>query len=207
MKSRTILFATTIFLLQSSAFATPLQDAINNDYSYLDSLFKHLHANPELSMQEFKTSDRLAAELSALGYEVTRNIGKTGLVGILKNGDGPTLLIRADMDGLPVLEKTGLDYASKATQVNLEEMEMPVMHACGHDMHVTSLVGVARRMVELKDQWSGTLMLVGQPAEEAGGGALGMVADDIYGRVFHKSSSASARRLRVWPRRAAETPS
>ncbi|MCJ7592123.1 MAG: M20/M25/M40 family metallo-hydrolase, partial [Woeseiaceae bacterium] len=183
MKLTRIIFATTMLLLQSSAFATPLQDAIKTDYPYLDSLFKHLHANPELSLQEFKTSDRLAAELTALGYDVTRNIGKTGLVGLLKNGDGPTLLIRADMDGLPVLEKTGLDYASKATQVNLEEMDMPVMHACGHDMHVTTLVGVARRMVELKDQWSGTLMLVGQPAEEAGGGAKGMVTDHIYDRV------------------------
>lgn len=183
MKSTRIIFATTMLLLQSSAFATPLQDTIKTDYPYLDSLFKHLHANPELSLQEFKTSDRLAAELTALGYDVTRNIGKTGLVGLLKNGDGPTLLIRADMDGLPVLEKTGLDYASKATQVNLEEMDMPVMHACGHDMHVTTLVGVARRMVELKDQWSGTLMLVGQPAEEAGGGAKGMVTDHIYDRV------------------------
>ena len=169
--------------LHASAFATPLQDAIESDYAYLDELFKYLHANPELSMQEWKTSDRLAEELTALGYEVTRGINKTGLVGTLVNGDGPTLLIRADMDGLPVLEKTGLEYSSNVTQVNLEDMEMPVMHACGHDMHVTSLVGVARRMVELKDQWSGTLLLLGQPAEEALGGAKGMVADGLYERV------------------------
>jgi amidohydrolase len=183
MKSTKVFLALTIFALQASAYATPLEDAIAADYPYLDSLFKYLHANPELSLQEFKTSDRIAQELSGLGYEVTRNIGKTGLVGILRNGDGPTLLIRADMDGLPVEEKTGLPYASKVTQVNLEGMVMPVMHACGHDMHMTTLVGVARRMVELRDQWRGTLMLVGQPAEEAGGGALGMVADDIYGKV------------------------
>lgn len=134
-------------------------------------------------MQEFKTSDRLADELSSLGYDVTRNINSTGLAGVLKNGDGPTLMIRADMDGLPVLEKTGLDYASKVTQVNLEGMAMPVMHACGHDMHVTTLVGVARRMVELKDEWQGTLILLGQPAEERLGGAKGMVADKLYARV------------------------
>ena len=138
----------------TSLSATELQRAIDSDYPYLEGLFKHLHANPELSMQEFETSDRLAAELSGLGYVVTRGINKTGL-----------------------------EYASAARQVNLESIEMPVMHACGHDMHVTSLVGVARRMVELKDQWSGTLMLLGQPAEEALGGAKGMVADGLYERM------------------------
>ena len=162
------------------AHASPLSEAIDADYEYLDALFKHLHANPELSMQEFKTSDRMATEMEALGFEVTRNIGKTGVVGLMRNGDGPTLMIRADMDGLPVGEKTGLDYASNARQVNLDGEEMPVMHACGHDMHMTSLIGTARRMVELKDRWQGTLMLVAQPAEEAIGGALAMVADNIY---------------------------
>jgi hippurate hydrolase len=166
-----------------TANAASLADAIAGDYPYLESLFNHLHSNPELSMQEFKTSDRLAKELEKQGYKVSRGIGKTGLVGTLKNGDGPTLLIRADMDGLPVQEKTGLDYASTKHQVNLEGKDMPVMHACGHDMHVTTLVGVARRMAELKDQWQGTLMLVGQPAEEALGGARAMVADRLYERV------------------------
>jgi hippurate hydrolase len=163
--------------------ASSLSDAVEADYPYLEELFEHFHTHPELSMQEFKTSDRLAKEMSELGYEVTRNIGETGLVGILRNGDGPTLLIRADMDGLPVLEKTGLAISSKARQVNLEGLDMPVMHACGHDMHMAALIGVARRMVELKDQWQGTLMLVGQPAEEAIGGAKAMVADRIYERV------------------------
>jgi amidohydrolase len=170
-------------LTASSVFASPLQDAIESDYPYLDSLFKYFHENPELSLQEFKTSDRLAQELEALGFTVTRNIGKTGLVGTMRNGDGPILLIRADMDGLPVLEKTDLDYASSVRQVNLEGIEMPVMHACGHDMHMTSLVGVARRLVEMKDQWRGTLLLLGQPAEESLGGAKGMVLDNLYERV------------------------
>ncbi|MDH5262241.1 MAG: amidohydrolase [Gammaproteobacteria bacterium] len=183
MRSTKTILVVAALALQAGAYASPLEDAIASDYPYLDGLFKHLHLNPELSLQEFKTSDRMAEEMSALGFEVTRNIGKTGLVGLMRNGRGPTLMIRADMDGLPVQEKSGLDYSSKATQVNLEGMEMPVMHACGHDMHMTTLIGVARRMVELKDEWSGTLMLVAQPAEEAGGGALGMVADDIYGQV------------------------
>lgn len=163
--------------------ASELEEAVNSDYAYLDQLFKHFHANPELSMQEFETSDRIAKELASLGFAITRNIAETGLVGIMKNGDGPTLMIRADMDGLPVLEKTGLDYASSARQVNLEGVDMPVMHACGHDMHMTSLIGVARRMVELKDQWQGTLMLLAQPAEEALGGARRMVNDRLYERV------------------------
>lgn len=166
----------------SQAAANALQADVAADYSYLKSLFETLHANPELSLQEFETAKRLAAELKPLGFEVTTGVGKTGVVAILHNGPGPTLLIRADMDALPVQEKTGLPYASNRTQVNLEGIEMPVMHACGHDMHVTSLVGVARRMVDRKSQWQGTLMLVGQPAEEDYGGARGMVADGLYER-------------------------
>lgn len=183
MKVFHVVLALLTIVVTTNASATPLQDAVEADYEYLDALFKHFHSNPELSMQEFNTSDRIASELSSLGYEVTRNIGKTGLVGIMKNGDGPMLMIRADMDGLPVLEKTGLPYASKARQTNLEDINMPVMHACGHDMHITTLIGVARRMVELKDQWRGTLILLGQPAEEALGGALAMVADGVYKRI------------------------
>ncbi|AKC87078.1 peptidase M20 [Pseudoxanthomonas suwonensis] len=175
--------AAVLLLCCSPARASSLGDAVAADYPYLDALFRHLHANPELSMQETGTSDRLARELEQLGYSVTRGIGNTGLVGTLRNGDGPVLMIRADMDALPVEEKTALPYRSTKRQVNLEGVEMPVMHACGHDMHVTTLVGVARRMAALKDQWRGTLLLVGQPAEEAGGGAKAMVADGLYARV------------------------
>jgi amidohydrolase len=160
-----------------------LEDAIAADYPYLECLFRHFHAHPELSLQEYETSARLADELSRLGLSVTRNIGKTGVVGKLHNGAGPVVLIRSDMDALPVEEKTGLGYASKVRQVNLEGEEMPVMHACGHDVHMATLVGVARRMVENKDQWSGTLLLVGQPAEECLGGAKGMIADGLYEKV------------------------
>ncbi len=157
--------------------------AIERDYPYLETLFQYFHAHPELSLQEENTAQRLAEELEAAGFEVTRGIGVTGLVGRMDNGEGPMLMIRADMDGLPVLEKTDLPYASRARQVNLEGEEMPVMHACGHDMHVTTLVGVARRMAAIRDQWQGTLLLVGQPAEEALGGARRMVADGLYDRV------------------------
>jgi hippurate hydrolase len=193
--------ALAAFLLWVPALAnsTALSEAIGRDYPYLDKLFRHFHANPELSMQEFASSDRLAAELEKLGFEMTRNINVTGLVGTMKNGPGPTVMIRADMDGLPVIEKTGLPYASKARQVNLEGVDMPVMHACGHDMHMTTLVGVARRMVELKDQWSGTLLLLGQPAEENLGGARGMVADKVYQRVGRPDAALALHVIAKYP--------
>jgi hippurate hydrolase len=167
----------------SSDSEMSLTDAIAADYPYLEKLFRHFHANPELSLQEHDTSAHLAEELEGLGLAVTRNIGQTGVVGELQNGAGPVVLIRSDMDALPVEEKTGLSYASRVRQVNREGDELPVMHACGHDMHMTTLVGVARRMIENRDQWSGTLLLVGQPAEECLGGAKGMIADGLYDKV------------------------
>lgn len=170
-------------LLNLPARGSELAAAIDADFPRLEALFRHFHSNPELSMQEHETSDRLARELESHGYRVIRGINETGLVGTMKNGDGPVLLIRADMDGLPVFEKTGLDYASKVTQVNLEGIEMPVMHACGHDMHVTTLIGVAKQLAENRDRWRGTVHLVGQPAEEALGGAKGMVTQGLYDRI------------------------
>ena len=183
MYAKIILPALAGAVMAGTAFADGLRDEIHADYAYLDGLFRHLHANPELSMQEFATADRMAAEMEQLGLDVTRNVGNTGVVGLLENGPGPVLMIRADMDGLPVLEKSGLDYASTARQVNLEGIDMPVMHACGHDMHMTALIGTARRLVARRDEWQGTLMLVAQPAEEAEGGAKAMVADGIYERT------------------------
>jgi hippurate hydrolase len=170
-------------LLITPAIATPLGASIEADAAYLEDLFQHFHANPELSMQEVETSARMAYELEMLGFEVTRNIGNTGIAGKMRNGDGPVVMIRADMDALPVEEKTGLDYASTVRQVNLEGEEMPVMHACGHDMHMASLIGVARQLATMKNAWRGTLLLIGQPAEEALGGARAMVADSLYERV------------------------
>jgi hippurate hydrolase len=166
-----------------AAQAGDLASDVAADYPRLEALFHHFHTNPELSMQEFKTSDRMAAELAAEGFEVTRGIAGTGLVGILRNGDGPTLMIRADMDGLPVQEKSGLAYASQTRQVNLDGVDMPVMHACGHDMHITTLVGVARQLKARRADWRGTLLLLVQPAEENLDGAYNMIADNLYGRV------------------------
>jgi amidohydrolase len=160
-----------------------LRAAVLQDYEdNLAGLFDHFHRNPELSFLEEKTAARLAAELRALGVEVTEGVGGTGVVGILKNGDGPLVLVRADMDGLPVKENSGLLNASVATQVDITGEEVPVMHACGHDVHMTSLVGTARQLAARKDAWSGTVMFIGQPAEERIGGAKAMLADGLYER-------------------------
>ena len=155
----------------------------------LVATYKQLHAAPELSHHEEKTAAFVAAELRKAGYTVTERVGRYydgsqayGVVGILKNGAGPTLLIRADMDGLPVTEETGLPYASKVRSTNPAGQEVGVMHACGHDIHVTTLVGTARAMAALKSQWHGTLMLVGQPSEETIDGAKAMMDDHFYER-------------------------
>ena len=157
-----------------------IETLTNQAYPQLDALYKHLHQNPELSLQEQKTAARLASELKTLGFEVKEHIGGHGLVGILRNGPGPTVLIRADMDALPLEEKTGLPYASKARGVNAAGNEVNVMHACGHDIHMTVFVGTARALVGLKDRWKGTLVLVGQPAEENGLGADRMLKDGLF---------------------------
>ncbi|MEO1046893.1 MAG: amidohydrolase [Pseudomonadota bacterium] len=171
--------------------------SVEADYdSYLEPLFVHFHRNPELSFLENKTAARMAQELRDAGLEVTESVGGTGVVGMVKNGEGPLILLRADMDGLPVEEKSGLDYASVVTQVGQDGKEYPVMHACGHDVHITSMVGTARQLMAMKDKWSGTLMFIVQPAEERVGGAKAMLADGLYERfgkpdyalAFHVSS-------------------
>ena len=167
------------------ALANPadVEAAVAQDYDdHLEDLFVHFHANPELSFLETDTAARMATELRTAGLEVTEGVGGTGVVGMLRNGDGPLILLRADMDGLPVEEKTGLEYASTATQVGQDGQEYPVMHACGHDVHITSMVGTARRLVAMQDQWQGTLMFVVQPAEERIGGARAMLEDGLYDR-------------------------
>ncbi len=169
-----------------------LQAAVARDYdARLASLFDHFHRNPELSYLEVKTAARLAAELREAGFEVTEKVGKTGVVAILKNGAGPLVMMRADMDGLPVLEKSGLANASTVVMQDQGGREVPVSHACGHDVHMTALVGAGRRMAAMKGQWKGTLMLIGQPAEERGGGARDMRADNIWQR-FGKPDAALA---------------
>lgn len=169
-----------------------VEQAVAADYNaHLEELFVHFHRNPELSFLETETAARMAAELRAAGLEVTEGIGRTGLVGMMRNGAGPTILIRADMDGLPVEEKSGLPYASEATQTGLGGEPSPVMHACGHDVHITSLVGTARRLAAMRDEWRGTLMFVVQPAEEVLGGAKAMLEDGLYQR-FGKPDYALA---------------
>ena len=157
----------------------------------LKSLFTHFHKNPELSFRETETAKRLASEIEALGYDVTTGVGQTGVVAVLENGDGPTVMIRADMDGLPVKEDTGLSYASTAKQVGIDDKENYVMHACGHDVHITSLIGTARQMAARKGQWSGTLVLIGQPAEEIISGANEMIKDGLFTK-FPKPDYAMA---------------
>jgi hippurate hydrolase len=154
--------------------------SIDGEYKSLEALYKQLHAHPELSFQEEQTAARMAKELKDLGFEVTTKVGGHGVVGVLKNGKGPTVLVRTDMDALPVTEKTGLPYASKVRARDKEGKEVGVMHACGHDMHMTCWVGTARVLVALKDRWQGTLVFIGQPAEEVGGGALRMLEAGLF---------------------------
>lgn len=152
-------------------------------YPELEKLYIDLHQTPELSFQEVKTSAKLADRLRVLGYEVTTGLGKTGVAAVMRNGKGPTVLVRADMDALPVEEKTGLPYASKATGTNENGETVPLMHACGHDVHMTSLIGAAMLLSKAKDRWRGTLLIVAQPAEEGGGGAGAMIRDGLFQRA------------------------
>ena len=172
---------------------------IDGDIASLVTTYKALHAAPELSHREEKTSAFLAAQLKALGYTVSERIGKFerpewigyGVVAVMKNGPGPTVLVRTDTDALPVEERTELPYASKVKTKNDAGQEVGVMHACGHDIHMTSLLGAAKLLAQLKDQWSGTLVLIGQPAEETIDGARAMLRDDLYTR-FPKPDFAIA---------------
>jgi hippurate hydrolase len=190
------MFLSTRFLILSLA-ASPLlgqgqanlQTSVQAQLPSLTETYKHLHRNPELSHHEQQTSAFLAGELRKLGYAVTERVGKYedgtqayGIVAVLANGAGPRLLIRTDMDALPVVEKTGLDYASTVRTKNDQGQDVGVMHACGHDIHMTVLLGTARELVERKAQWHGTVMLIGQPSEETIDGARAMLADGLYER-------------------------
>ncbi|MEV0174311.1 amidohydrolase [Streptomyces sp. NPDC050803] len=159
--------------MTSAASRTALDLTADLPLPALEDFYRDLHRHPELSFQEHRTAGRLAGRLRGAGYETAEGIGGTGVVGLLRNGDGPTVLLRADMDALPVTELTGLPYASRTDGV---------MHACGHDLHVTWLVGAAEALAAGRDAWAGTLLVVGQPAEESGGGAAAMVADGLYDR-------------------------
>jgi len=175
--------AVTLVLAAASVQADDnLESAIGKDLPYLHNLYTFLHSHPELSSQERETAKRLAEELQQEGFVVTEGVGGYGVVAILRNGKGPTVLLRTDMDALPIKETTGLPYASTRFNVNEDGTRVPVMHACGHDIHMTVFIGAARRMAALKDRWSGTLMMVAQPAEEIGNGARQMLQDGLYRR-------------------------
>ncbi len=197
---RRLPFLLSAMLMAMSAHAEPVRDAVTADMPSLMAFYRDLHASPELSMQEVKTSAKLAGELRKLGFSVTTGVGVTGVVAVMKNGAGPTLLLRADMDGLPVIEQTGLSFASKVRAKTLEGTETGVMHACGHDTHMTGLIGTARRLAAMKDKWSGTLVMIGQPGEERGTGAIAMLRDGLYTRfpkpnvaiAFHDSAGLPA---------------
>jgi amidohydrolase len=169
--------------------AAGISNSVQQQLPSLTETYKHLHRNPELSHHEEKTSAYLASELRKAGYTVTERVGKYqdgnqayGIVAVLENGKGPRLLIRSDMDALPVEEKTGLDYASTVRSTNAQGQDVGVMHACGHDIHMTVLLGTAREMAARKDKWHGTLVLIGQPSEETIDGARAMLADGLYER-------------------------
>ncbi|WP_425334389.1 amidohydrolase [Pelagerythrobacter marensis] len=169
-------------LLAAPAHADELRDAVAADMPELMALYRDLHAHPELSFQEVETAAKLAARMRDLGFAVTEQVGRTGVVAVLENGEGPTVMLRADMDGLPVVEQTGLPFASKQVAVPASGVETGVMHACGHDTHMAAWIGAAQQLVERRDSWSGTLVMILQPAEEIGEGALAMIEDGLYTR-------------------------
>ena len=184
-----------IIILSSFEERKSIEESIKKDIPYLKSLYLDIHQNPEISLMEKETSKKLANELEKIGFEVTRNFGGYGVVGIFKNGNGPTILYRTDMDALPMKEKTGLSYASQIITKNFDGNDVGTMHSCGHDMHMTVWTGTARALVERKNEWKGTIIMIGQPAEEIGAGAAMMLNEGLfekypipdYGIALHSS--------------------
>jgi hippurate hydrolase len=206
MHSR-LLLAAVAFALAAPASAATLSDSIRGDLPQLMDLYRDMHANPELSMQELRTPAKLAPMMRKLGFDVTEHVGKSGLVAVMKNGPGPVLMLRADMDALPVKELTGLPFASKAVGKLPDGTETPVMHACGHDTHIAAWYGIGRRLSAMKGQWSGTLVMILQSGEETGEGAKAMLDDGLYSRfpkpgtvlAFHDSAMLPAGVIGVTP--------
>ncbi|MBA3511985.1 MAG: amidohydrolase [Sphingomonas sp.] len=205
--TRKLILALAAMTLPTTSIAATLSEAIKADMPSLMALYRDLHANPELSMQETRTPSKLAPELKKLGFTVTQKVGKTGVVAVMKNGPGPVLMLRADMDALPVVEQTGLPFASKVRAVARSGVETGVMHACGHDTHMSAFIGAARRLAAMKDQWSGTLVMILQPGEETGEGAKAMLDDGLYTRfpkpshvlAFHDAAALPAGVIGVTP--------
>src|SRR5215204_432182 len=167
---------------QVAPWSTPAAAQIEAIYPAIEALYIDLHRNPELAFQETQTAAKLAAHVKALGFDVTTGVGGTGVVAVMKNGSGPTVMLRTELDALPVEEKTGLPYASTVKVTNASGQQVPVMHACGHDLHMAAWAGAARLMAENRDRWQGTLVMLGQPAEEGGAGAAAVLKDGLFTR-------------------------
>ncbi|WP_010363597.1 amidohydrolase [Pseudoalteromonas citrea] len=203
-------FSSYLLLLLTShvsANSLDLSQSVAKQLPNLESLYLHLHQNPELSYQEQQTGKRLAEELKALDFTVTDKVGGFGVVGIFKNGAGPTVMIRADTDGLPIIEQTGKPYASTVRTLDANNNKVGVMHGCGHDIHMTSFIGTAQQLVQHKSHWQGTLMMVAQPAEEVGGGAKAMIKEGLFDKFaqpdhvlgLHVSASLPAGKVAIAP--------
>ena len=203
MRKKLSAFFAAIFISTGAVVtvrAAGIDNLVDREFPSLFELYKTLHAAPELSYHEEKTSERLAQEWERAGYQVTQHVGGFGVVALLKNGPGPTLLLRTETDALPVSEQTGLPYASKVTTTDETGKEIGLMHACGHDIHMAALTGAARLLAQLTNDWRGTLVLIAQPAEERGGGAKAMLADGLFQRfpkpdfcvALHDSADAPA---------------
>jgi hippurate hydrolase len=183
--------------LDVASLKQSIETAFESEYPKLDALYKDIHAHPEIAFQEEKTAAKLAAEMRAIGFEVTEKVGKTGLVALYKNGDGPNIMVRTELDALPMEENTGLPYASRDKTI-WQGRETFVSHSCGHDIHMASWVGTAKTLVGLKDQWKGTLMFIAQPAEEVGAGAMAMLTDGLFTR-FPKPDAGFALHDQAFP--------
>jgi amidohydrolase len=194
LKTKTAIAAVLATLIAGPVMAAPLNvlatkktiDAqLDRDYPSLDALYKDIHAHPELGFQEVETAKKLAAQMRSLGFTVTEGVGKTGLIAVFKNGDGPKVLIRTELDGLPMQEKSGLPYASQATATYRDEKTFTA-HSCGHDIHMAAWVGTAKQLIALKAKWKGTLVFIAQPSEETTGGARAMLADGLFDKIGGK---------------------
>jgi hippurate hydrolase len=191
----------------AAAQTDTLRADIAKDLPSLTAIYRDLHTHPELSGQEKRSAGIMAAEAKKAGYEVTTGVGGTGVVAVMRNGPGPVVMLRADMDGLPVAEQTGLPFSSQARAIGIDGQETPVMHACGHDTHMSAWIGTARRLAAARARWSGTLVMIGQPAEEVNGGAAAMLKDGLFTRfpkpdyvlAFHDSASLPAGQLGFTP--------
>lgn len=201
------LAAISVIALAHSVQADPVRDATTKEMPSLMALYRDLHASPELSLMEVKTAAKLASEARKAGYEVTEKVGGNGVVAVMRNGEGPVILIRADMDGLPVTEETGLPFASKVRGTTPEGVESGIMHACAHDTHMAAWVGTLRNLAAMKDKWRGTVVMIAQPAEESSAGALAMLNDGLYKRfpkpayaiAFHNSAALPAGTIGIRP--------